>query len=154
MKRFGFLLITLLSLCSLPGPAGAEPAEEKVEGAGFVSPTVAPLTRLGMAIAGVGAAGWGLTLWSRRRRRANGGENAQIRVLATHGLGPRHQVALLEVGDQRLLVGMGGDSITRLADLTGEPSFGEELAKSVPPQTEDGKRALLDGIGHFEGLDG
>ena len=49
---------------------------------------------------------------------------------------------------------MGADSITTLSDLTAEASFSEELAKTLPPQREEGKQALLDVIGHFEGLDG
>ncbi len=141
----------LLLLCGL---AHAEPAEQETDVAAFASPTIAPLTRLAFAIAGIAALGWGLTLWSKRRRTAIAGEHAKIQVLATRSVGPRHQVALLAVGDHKLLVGMGGDSITPLADLTAEMSFSEELAKNMPPRREEGKKPLLDVIGHFEGLDG
>jgi flagellar biogenesis protein FliO len=154
MNRSTFLVITMLLLFSAYSAAGAEPGPEQSDVAAFASPTIAPLTRLALAIGGIGALGWGLTLWSRRRRAENGGENARIQVLASRSVGPRHQVALLAVGDHRLLVGMGADSITTLSDLTAEASFSEELAKTFPPQREEGKQALLDVIGHFEGLDG
>ena len=149
--RAALATCALLLLCGL---AHAEPAEQETDVAAFASPTIAPLTRLAFAVAGVAALGWGLTFWSKRRRIATTGEQVRIQVLATRSIGPRHQVALLAVGDHKLLVGMGGDSITPLADLTAEMSFSEELAKNMPPQREEGKNALLDVIGHFEGLDG
>ncbi len=154
MKNPSSVLIATLALSLVCGLAGAEPVTEKPDVAAFSSPTIAPLSRLAFAVAGIGALGWGLTHWSKRRRAKVGGEQARIQVLATRSVGPRHQVALLAVGDHRLLVGMGGDSITALADLTAEESFSEELAKNMPRPQEEGKSALLDVIGHFEGLDG
>ncbi len=151
LSRATIATVALFFLCGL---AHAEPTAEETDVAAFASPTIAPLTRLAFAIAGVAALGWGLTFWSKRRRIATAGEHAQIQVLATRSVGPRHQVALIAVGDHKLLVGMGGDSITPLADLTAEMSFSEELAKDMPPRREEGKNALLDVIGHFEGLDG
>ncbi len=151
LTRATIATVALFFLCGL---AQAEPIAEKIDVAAFASPTIAPLTRLVFAIAGIGALGWGITFWSKRRRIAIAGEHAQIQVLATRSVGPRHQVALIAVGNHKLLVGMGGDSITPLADLTAEMSFSEELAKDMPPRNEEGKSALLDVIGHFEGLDG
>ena len=42
----------------------------------------------------------------------------EIRVIETVHLGPRKAVHLLEIGNQRLLIGSTNENITRLADLT------------------------------------
>ncbi len=154
MRHSAYLVIVVFAFSCWSGLAWAEPAAETTDVAAFSSPTVAPLSRLAVAIGAVGAIGWGLALWSRRRRAGVHGGNTRIQVLATHNVGPRHQVALLEVGERRLLVGMGGDSIATLADLTADTTFSDELAKNIPLERNDGKRTLVDVIGHFEGLDG
>jgi len=154
MRGLGGALLVTLALSFASDLASAESATEKVDVAAFTSPTTAPLTRLALGVGAIGAVGWGLTVWSRRRHGASGGEQTRIQVLATRSVGPRHQVALIAVGEHRLLVGMGGDSITSLADLTTEISFSEEMARNMRPQPEEGKSGLLDVIGHFEGLDG
>jgi flagellar biogenesis protein FliO len=141
-------------LAIVPVASAQDGKGETADVASFPSPTVAPLVRLALAVAGISAAGWGLTVWARRRHVTRGGENARIQVLASRNLGPRHQIALLEVGDHRLLIGMGGDSIATLADLSGGIPFGDELEKRFPQPTEEGRRTFVDMIGHFEGLDG
>ena len=42
----------------------------------------------------------------------------EIRIVETVHLGPRKAVHLLEIGNQRLLIGSTNENITRLADLT------------------------------------
>lgn len=120
--------------------------------AAFPTPTVLPLVRIALAIVGVTMVGWGLTYWSRKRSLATGGANAKIDILATRGIGARHQVALLEVSGRRLLVGMGSEAITTLADLTDEMDFGAQLHQKIEP--EETKEELVKMIGRFEGLDG
>ena len=154
MRHSVCLGIVVLAFSCGSGLAWAEPIAETTDVAAFSSPTVAPLTRLAVAIGAICAIGWGLAVWSRRRRSSVHKGNTRIQVLASHNVGPRHQVALLEVGERRLLVGMGGDSIATLADLTADTTFSDELAKNIPLEGNEGKRTLLDGIGHFEGLDG
>lgn len=151
----GLAVSALLLLTLLPGgaEAGIEASSESVDVAAFPSPTVAPLTRLAIGIAGVCAVGLALSLWARRRRATLGGETARIQVLASRSVGPRHQLALISVGERRLLIGMGADSVTTLADLTVETTFAEELANSVPAQPDEGDPTLLGSIGRFEGLD-
>jgi flagellar biogenesis protein FliO len=134
-----------------PG-AEAEPAKE-ADVAAFPSPTVAPLTRIGLAVASVGAVGWMLALWARRRRGGSSDTAPGIRVLSKRSIGPRHHVALLEVGDHQLLVGLGGDSIRTLADLTPETIFAAELQKELSPQEHPGSENLLERIGSFPGLE-
>ena len=150
------ILIAIASvLLAAVSTATAEETDPQESGAtSFSSPTVAPLVRLGLAVASISAIGWGLTAWARRRHTKKGGENAKIQVLANRSLGPRHQVALLEVGDHRLLVGMGGDSIATLADLSPGVQFSDEFERTLPQRTEAGRRSLVDVIGPFEGLDG
>ena len=73
-----------------------------------------------------------------------------IEVLASRNLGSRHQLALVEVGEHRLLVGMSPESITTLADLSLLP-FGAELDRGMPAEQE--REELVDVIGKFQGLD-
>ena len=117
----------------------------------FASPTVAPLWRLGLAVGGVSAAGWAATVWARRRTIRRVGESMRIEVMASRNLGSRHQLALIEVGEHRLLVGMSPESITTLADMSLSP-FGAELDRSLPAEQE--REELVNVIGKFEGLDG
>jgi flagellar biogenesis protein FliO len=149
------VLITIASLFLAAGSiAVAEETDPlESEAPSFSSPTVTPLVRLGLAVVSISAIGWGLTVWARRRHTKKGGDHARIQVLANRSLGPRHQVALLEVGDHRLLVGMGGDAIVTLADLTAGVEFSEEFERTLPRRTEAGRRSLVDVIGPFEGLD-
>jgi len=44
----------------------------------------------------------------------------EIRIVETVHLGPRKAVHLLEIGNQRLLIGSTNENITKLADLTGD----------------------------------
>ena len=44
----------------------------------------------------------------------------EIRVAETVHLGPKKAVHLLEVGDRRFLIGSTSESVTKLADITGD----------------------------------
>ena len=44
----------------------------------------------------------------------------EIRIVETVHLGPRKAVHLLEIGNQRFLIGSTNENITKLADLTGD----------------------------------
>ena len=46
----------------------------------------------------------------------------RIRVIETVHLGPRRTVHLLKIGNRQLLVGSTSENITKLADVTNEPS--------------------------------
>ena len=153
MRALAISALLLMAPISGAAETGTEASPQSVDVAAFPSPTVAPLTRLAIGISGVCAIGLALSLWARRRRATLGGETARIQVLASRSVGPRHQVALISVGERRLLIGMGADSVTTLADLTVETTFAEELAKSVPAQPDEGDPILLGSIGSFEGLD-
>ena len=114
---------------------------------------VAPLTKMGLALAAISAISGGLALWSRRRRRAFGGGDANIRILANRSLSNRHQVLLLDVGGHRLLVGTGGDAVTILADLTEDEVFSGKLDRHLPQAGSMPEPDFLEKIGKFEGLD-
>lgn len=45
----------------------------------------------------------------------------EIRIIETVHLGPHRAVHLLKIGNQRLLIGSTGESITKLADVTAPP---------------------------------
>jgi flagellar biogenesis protein FliO len=127
-------------------------ASEEPDVAAFPSPTSAPLGRLAAAVAGVGIAGWGLTMWMRRRSRSTPGDE-RIEVVARRSLGPRHHVAILDAGGRRLLIGFAGDHITTLSDLTETHVFEEELVRNLPTEPSPSQE-LVAAIGRFEGLDG
>lgn len=133
-------------------PVLARAAEDAPAPAPFASPTFEPLLRLCIALGAILCVAWALGMLARRRRLARGIADARIDVIAMRSLGPRQRVALLEVGDRRLLVGIGSDSIRTLADLSDTLRFEHELegqsGSGEPAQPE------LGGIGRFEGLDG
>jgi len=52
----------------------------------------------------------------------------KIRIAETVHLGPRKAVHLLEVGEQRFLIGSTNENITRLADLTSPASASAETS--------------------------
>lgn len=147
MRHLAVLLIGLL-------PALARAAEEAPAPAPFASPTFEPLLRLGIAVAAILAAAWALGMLARRRRLARGIADARIEVLAMRSLGPRQRVALLEVGDRRLLVGIGSDSIRTLADLSETMRFEHELEGQSGAGEPEAQAEMVGAIGRFEGLDG
>ncbi len=144
----------LLALLIAALPALSRAAGEAPAPASFASPTFEPLLRLGIAVAAILCAAWGLGMLARRRRLARGIADARIAVLAMRSLGPRQRVALLEVGDRRLLVGIGSDSIRTLADLSDALRFEQELEGQSGSGEPAAQSDLVGAIGRFEGLDG
>jgi flagellar biogenesis protein FliO len=106
-----------------------------------------------LVVAGIGAIGWGASSYARRRRSVSGVDLARIDVLAVRSLGGSHRLAVVEVGDRRLLVGMGKETIASIADLTDAPAFEETLQRELPAERRDDGKQLLQSIGRFEGLD-
>ena len=166
MKRLAGALAVALLLGLVPGEAPA--ADDAPDVAAIPSATIQPLARIGAAVGAVGALGWGLALWA-RRRRSNGGDDARIELLARRSLGPRHHVALIEVTGRRLLVGIGTESVRLVADVTDGIAFEAELERRIDlggaPSAAETERAtsraqprdergLVELIGRFEGLDG
>lgn len=136
-----------------PALAEDEPRPLPAVGA-FASPTALPLARMGAGLGATCALAAAATWWSRRRRGAPGSGDARIDVLARRGLGPRHQLAVIEVTGRRLLIGMAGDTMSALADLSEETSFAGALEREVPAREALARGDLLSTIGRFEGLDG
>ncbi len=157
MSRSLALVLTLVALVVAATAASAAPEAEqalrKPSVDSFPAPMVAPLTKIGLALAAISALSAGLALWSRRRRRALGGTDANIRILANRSLSNRHQVVLLDVGGHRLLVGTGGDAVTILADLTETELFSDKLDRHLPRAESRPEPDFLEKIGKFEGLD-
>ncbi len=118
----------------------------------FPSPMAAPLARMFGILFVLCAAAAGLAWWSRRRRGIGPGNENKIQIVASRGIGPRHNLVLVEVGERRLLLGTGPETVSSLADLTEVPPFSEELARALPADRSGGE-ALAEVIGTFEGLD-
>jgi flagellar protein FliO/FliZ len=74
----------------------------------------------------------GLAYWVRRRRVTTGGTSTTIQVMAARSLGPRHRLAVVEVGGRTLLLGVGSEAINLLADLTDPIAFSETLHERMP----------------------
>ena len=141
-----------LSFAALVALAGAGVAAAEETPPAFASPTIEPLIRMGLFVAVLGAVAWGLSRWARSRQIAKGGDDARIDVLAVRNLGPRHRVAVVEVGHRRFLLGLGGEAISSVAELTDPIRFSETL--DGLGTGEDDTQPELGGIGRFEGLDG
>ncbi len=158
MRLFGAAVIALVAAASVATFARA--ADER-SGANplagiesFPTPMAAPVTRIALILAGISAVSAGLALWSRHRRRAVAGSDANIRILANRSLTSRHQVVLLDVGGHRLLVGTGADAVTMLVDLTEKELFSHTLDLQIPETKAQSATDFLSSIGKFEGLDG
>jgi len=124
-------LALVLALQSSPaaGPPSPAPAERS-----FASPTVEPLLRMLGGVGLVCAALSGVAYWVRRRRVSTNGTSTTIQVMAARSLGPRHRLAVVEVGGRTLLLGVGSEAINLLADLTDPIAFGETLDGRLPTQ--------------------
>ncbi|MBI9076800.1 MAG: FliO/MopB family protein [Desulfatibacillum sp.] len=73
-----------------------------------------------------------LFLTRRISGRIKGRDGLTIDILCARQMGPKKQVVLLEVLDQRILVGVGPDTITRLASFPAPPkTFAGELEKQM-----------------------
>ncbi len=157
MKRALALVLTHAALVIGATAASAAPGEDAAARNpsvdSFPTPMVAPLTKMGLALAAISALSGGLALWSRRRRQTLGGADANIRILANRSLSNRHQILLLDVGGHRLLVGTGGDAVTFLADLTETELFSGKLDRHLPRAESTPEPDFLEKIGKFEGLD-
>lgn len=148
-----------------PAVAAAPPIPARLRSPQLAAPDL-PLLKLGLAVAAVGALGWAVSSWSRRRGNSRSEGGSRIEILARRGLGPRGQLALVSVAGRRLLVGMGGDPIRLIADLSDAEGFDATLERAIPGShaatTDSLKGAplahsvpeLVGSIGSFEGLDG
>jgi flagellar protein FliO/FliZ len=60
---------------------------------------------------------------------------AQLRLLSTLALGPRHKLAVIEIEQQRLLVGIGPQGLTLLHTLAAasQPAAQQDLAECTAP---------------------
>lgn len=123
---------------------------EETPGA-LASPTVEPLIRMVLALAAIGAAAWAIGAWARKRRVDRNGTDYRIEVLAMRSIGPRQRLALIEVAERRLLVGIGADSIRPIAELSDPLGFDAVLD---PGEGAEPAPEILGAIGRFEGLDG
>jgi flagellar biogenesis protein FliO len=154
LSRIAPLVLVALTLSpAVVHGADAPLARRLPEVDAFPTPMAAPLARIGFILAGISALSAGLAFWSRRRRQAIGGTDANIRILANRNLSSRHQIVLLDVGGHRLLVGTGADAITMLADLTEKEFFSRTLRQHLPEEKAEPDSDFLDAIGKFEGLD-
>ncbi|MCP4006720.1 MAG: hypothetical protein GY725_21280 [bacterium] len=153
------ILICLVALIACTDARAEESADQKPATASvsetppvaaFPTPMAVPLARICLAIALISGTGFGLAWWTRNKRGQIRGTDARIEVVASRNISPRHQVVLIDVAGQRLLIGTGGESIRTLADLSESHAFSEALNRQLPT----GDRAdLVDSIGRFEGLD-
>ncbi len=149
----GLIALAVAASTAASAASEAEPGARNPSVDSFPTPMVAPLTKAGLALAVISAASGGLALWSRRRKQALGGPDANIRIVANRSLSNRHQVLLLDVGGHRLLVGTGGDSVTILADFTEKELFSGKLDRHLPSDEGEPEPDFLEKIGKFEGLD-
>jgi len=65
----------------------------------------------------------------------------KVRIIETVGLGQRKAVHLLQIGNRQLLIGIAGESITKLADVTFDTAEG--LTDLSAQETDDMR--IIDG---------
>lgn len=94
-----------------------------IEGPDILSLGASMLIVIGTVI----ALGW---LYSRLRFNG-GGRGSVIKIVASHGLGPKERLLLVEVGDRQLLVGMTASSVQTLHAFD-RPVAAEEVISETP----------------------
>ncbi len=150
--RRSWLVVT--ATCVACAPALLRAQESASSSPTITSPTIEPLMRMGLALVAIGIAAWAVGAWARRRRILKTGTDHRIEILALRSLGPRQRLALVEVGERRFLIGVGGDQIRPIADLSDSIDFERQVAAELERDEEPGQPPMLTGIGRFEGLDG
>ena len=105
--------------------------------------TVELTIRMLVALAVIGALGWG-AMWLARSRLGFGPDRSVLGVVARHQLTRASSVAVVRAGSRHFLVGVNDHAVTLLAE-------GDDLAADAPPIARDGARPT--GAGR-DGADG
>lgn len=89
----------------------------------MADPLWTAILRLGLATVAIALVGFGFLWWQRRH---GGATTRQVEVIDRAFLSRGVSVALLRVGERRLLVGVSGDGVRLLRDLDRAPREAEE----------------------------
>lgn len=114
LSRIPSLCRPLLSSVVLLVSAGVM-AEEEAEGMGAGAPdTIATVATLGLGLLAVIAVIF-ISAWGIRRVQGMGGVNSQaMKVVAVLSVGQRERVALIDVGEKQILIGITPQSVRTL----------------------------------------
>ena len=129
-----FLLGMLLVLpCVLKAAAPTSPDENKPVGQNTLdtSEALKKLVTSTLLIIVLGAAA--VYLARRIMPKVNAAMGKELKVIESIRLGPGRQVHMIKVGSRRLLIGSAAESVTYLADVSGE------LPEAQRPQEEAAK---------------
>lgn len=113
-------------------PAGLNPSLPSPSGWSLWRGLWPLLLVLGLVAAGA----FGLRRWSPRREAA---ETGSLRVVGRTSLTVRHQAVLLQVGHRLVLVGVSGDRMSALCELTDPEEIASLLAQGSVSPTAEGK---------------
>lgn len=107
------------------------------------------LGALAVVLVLIGSGTWAVKRWIPAARRA---DHRLLRVVARTGLSPKHSMNLVRVGRRFVIVGVSGDRMTALADIT-DPDEVAELVERIdasPAATPTGFDDLLRSeTGHY-----
>jgi flagellar biogenesis protein FliO len=126
-----------LGVSLLTASASATPLDVRHDG---TPPPPAQPSHVGLELMGFAAALGGAAFWLHKRRR-NGVKNvvnAQARIVSRTSIAVRSELLVVDIGEQRLLLGVTPSSIRHIADL--EPAQEEARATDVGPRFQ----ALVD----------
>lgn len=90
---------------------------------------------LGIVLAVIGVAVWGIRRWM---PRLGGAGCSVLNVVGRAGLSPKHSVALVSVGQRFVLVGLSGDRMTRICEVS-DPQEVAELTLRLGQSSSLGK---------------
>ncbi len=88
------------------------------------------LGALGIVLAGIAFAAWAVRRWVPTMR---GGEVGVLRVVGRAALSPKHSVALVSLGRRFVMVGLAGDRVTPICEVTDPEEVAELTLRTGMP---------------------
>lgn len=125
----------------VPGHAGAAPRTLTRTARNFETHTATPwygtgLGALTIVLVIIGGAAWALRRWVPAARVQ---DSNLFRVIGRTALTPKHSVALVSVGRRLILVGLCGDRISTLGEISDAAEVAELMTRSsAPPRSKGG----------------
>lgn len=118
------------------GPRGLSPVLGRPEG--LVS---GPWYRTGFGALAIVLVTIGMVVWLARRflPLTRSSESGVLRVVARASLSPKHSVALMSVGRRFVLIGLSGDRITQVCQVTDPEEVAELAARTGAARTPSGE---------------
>ena len=112
---------------------GAEPVVEATYGGVTMGTIVETLLALVLVAVAIFASSWLIKRINPRIRQMSSGR--EIKVVSSFSLGSRERLVIVEVQEQRLLVGITSGSISLIKDLTSLPC--SDVKENLPSSSDE-----------------